>query len=415
MARTPVWLIGVCIALASRANAQFVRGDLYVAAWPDKIYRVEPGTWNVTLFADSGDRLNGVSAVTFSPSAQLLCSDFQYSEVLAFDAAGNGATLYDASSGVSGPYGENGLAYDAAGNLFVADFSQQQIRLFPAGGGAPSVFADSRDGIVFPDGLAAGANGDLFVANRGAKQVVRIDSAGNVAVFDTLPDDPFSIVVRANGDIYVACGLKTTVYRYPGGVAAQRTLLASLPRNSGNPALQFDPDEHTLYLSSYSTGNLVTIDPDTGATNEVIPAGGLKNAISIGAYGRGIVHATWTNFGAGFPGTNGIPGFTAEADPVLGTTLTLDLDNSAGAATTGVLFIGFQRTDIPSTWGSDLLVVPRQVLTIPLAAGVNTFTGDIPDDPTLSGLALELQAIESDPGAAKGISFTAGLELLLGV
>jgi len=124
--------------------------------------------------------------------------------------------------------------------------------------------------------------------------------------------------------------------------------------------------------------------------------------------------ATWTNYGAGFPGTNGVPSFTSEADPVLGTTLTLDLDNSYGASTAGLLFVGFQRTQIDSSWGGDLLVVPVLKLVVALPPAGTTFTGDIPIDPSLCGFTIDMQAIELDPGAAKGVSFTAGLELLLG-
>ena len=40
--------------------------------------------------------------------------------------------------------------------------------------------------------------------------------------------------------------------------------------------------------------------------------------------------------------------------------------------------------------------------------------GDIPNDESLMRFAIELQAIEVDPGAAKGVSFTQGLELVFG-
>ncbi len=58
------------------------------------------------------------------------------------------------------------------------------------------------------------------------------------------------------------------------------------------------------------------------------------------------------NYGAGFPGTNGVPSLTSRADPVLGSTLTLDLANSYGASTVGLLFVGFQRTQIPTRAGA---------------------------------------------------------------
>jgi cold shock CspA family protein len=124
--------------------------------------------------------------------------------------------------------------------------------------------------------------------------------------------------------------------------------------------------------------------------------------------------ATWSNYGAGFPGTNGIPAITSQQNPVLGTTITIDVANSYGNPTVGLLFIGFQQTIVPTNKGGDLLVVPALTAPITFSYGGDSFTGDIPDDHTLCGVAVDVQVIEADPGAAKGMSFTAGLELVLG-
>jgi WD40 repeat protein len=124
--------------------------------------------------------------------------------------------------------------------------------------------------------------------------------------------------------------------------------------------------------------------------------------------------ATWTNYGAGFPGSNGVPAFTSRQNPVLGSSITLDLANSYGVSTPGVLFIGSQRTSIHSSWGGDLLVLPLVTLPVTLSAGGDSFTGTLPIEIGDCGATLDLQAIEADPGAAKGVSFTAGLELVLG-
>jgi Tol biopolymer transport system component len=124
--------------------------------------------------------------------------------------------------------------------------------------------------------------------------------------------------------------------------------------------------------------------------------------------------ASWSNYGAGFPGTNGVPAFTARQNPVLGASLTLDLLDSSGAATSGLLFVGFQRTSLHSGFGGDLLVLPALVVPIAIPATGATFDGTLPHDDRLCGAAVDLQALEADPGAAKGVSFTAGLELLLG-
>jgi hypothetical protein len=124
--------------------------------------------------------------------------------------------------------------------------------------------------------------------------------------------------------------------------------------------------------------------------------------------------ATWTNYGAGFPGTNGVPSFTSRADPVLGTTVTLDLANSYGNATVGLLIIGLQRTTIHTNWGSDVLADPLITRVLVLPASGASLSDLIPNDDDLCGFALDLQAIEADPGAAKGVSFTSGLELVFG-
>jgi Tol biopolymer transport system component len=124
--------------------------------------------------------------------------------------------------------------------------------------------------------------------------------------------------------------------------------------------------------------------------------------------------ASWSNFGTGFPGTNGVPSFTSQQNPAFGATVTLDLANSYANPTAGLMFVGFQRTSIHSNWGGDLLVVPALTQFVTFSYGFDSFTGTIPADPALCGITVDLQAIEADPGAARGVSFTEGLELVIG-
>jgi hypothetical protein len=99
---------------------------------------------------------------------------------------------------------------------------------------------------------------------------------------------------------------------------------------------------------------------------------------------------------------------------VLGSTITLDLQNSYGNPTGGLLLAGFQQASLRTNWGGALLVLPALVIPIHFSYGDDIFSRPIPDDRHLCGVALDLQALEIDPGAAKGVSFTRGLELLLG-
>jgi Tol biopolymer transport system component len=124
--------------------------------------------------------------------------------------------------------------------------------------------------------------------------------------------------------------------------------------------------------------------------------------------------ASWSNYGDGLPGTYGVPAFTSRANPVLGSTLALDVANSSGRFTVGALFIGLERASIPSSFGGLLLVQPLTTLLIGLAPPGATLVGTIPDDHLACGATIELQVFEADPGAVKGVSFTPGLELVLG-
>jgi hypothetical protein len=120
------------------------------------------------------------------------------------------------------------------------------------------------------------------------------------------------------------------------------------------------------------------------------------------------------NYGAGWPGRNGIPTLTAQEKPVVGAPLDVDLSNSLGAATSALLFVGVQPANIPIHNSGTLLVLPLLSVFVPLPAGGLTLSGALPNDPSLWFFDLYLQAIELDSFASKGLSFTPGLQLHCG-
>jgi Tol biopolymer transport system component len=124
--------------------------------------------------------------------------------------------------------------------------------------------------------------------------------------------------------------------------------------------------------------------------------------------------ASRTLYGSGWPGTKGVPSIGAAVDPEFGATVALNIGNSWGRWTVGFLFLGFAKDSIVTSKGGTILVDPFQLLPIAIGPGGATMSGDVPLDPTLCGLEVDLQAIEQDPGAAGGIAFTAGLELIVG-
>ena len=127
------------------------------------------------------------------------------------------------------------------------------------------------------------------------------------------------------------------------------------------------------------------------------------------------LRASWKNYGAGWPGTFCDPTLVSDLPPVLGSDITLTLGNSLQADTVALLFGGFAKASIPTSAGGKLLVVPPWIsIVLPLPAAGMDLDVAISADVALAGLEFDLQAIELDPGASKGLSFTPGLELILG-
>lgn len=119
-------------------------------------------------------------------------------------------------------------------------------------------------------------------------------------------------------------------------------------------------------------------------------------------------------YGTGLPGTFGTPEVTV-GDPILCSTTSLTLTNSSLQGTAAVLFVGVGRADVPTAWEGHLLVAPLFVLPLALPAFGLSLQVTVPCLSTLTGALVDLQVLEIDAGAAKGISFTPGWEIVIGV
>lgn len=128
---------------------------------------------------------------------------------------------------------------------------------------------------------------------------------------------------------------------------------------------------------------------------------------------RAIGTASWRTFGDGLPGL--VRAYlTPTADPVLGSTLTLMMDNSARYPTVGFLVAGVEVTAIPMRGG--LLAADGQLAVLPVALGIgsNPFDVDVGDDPLLVGVSVIAQLAQLDVMTPRGMSLTQGIELVLG-
>jgi Tol biopolymer transport system component len=151
-----------------------------------------------------------------------------------------------------------------------------------------------------------------------------------------------------------------------------------------------------------------------GSPTDLAEEGDANGHADIFVHERAPTPATSSHYGAGFPGELGIPVLSLGSDPVIGQPLDVTIGSSSSKWILGFLVVGVTPIQARGSWGGDLLVAPLQLIPVPVTPFGYTLHAQLPYDATLWNFSLELQCLELDPGAAKGVSSTDGLELDFG-
>jgi sugar lactone lactonase YvrE len=197
--------------------------------------------------------------------------------------------------------GANGLAFDAASNLYVSGGNTGTIYVVAPDGTARTFasgfVSDRQDQRISTNGIAFGPDGKLYSANTGTGAIDRITvnadgSAGTVERFVTdqrlLGAD--GITFAANGDLYVAANERNAIVR-----VTQQGQVSDVASNGNAGPLEFPASPafagNTLYASSFDIprGANAPNDPGVGA--------------SIAAIDVGVAGALLPFPGPGLPGT----------------------------------------------------------------------------------------------------------------
>jgi sugar lactone lactonase YvrE len=241
-------------------------GNIFIADYFNhRIRRVDAATGIITTVAGNGTAafsgdsgpatsasLNFPSSIAFGPSGNLFICDAGNQRIREVDlvtgiittVAGNGTTGFAGDSGpavnaslnLGAPYqGTGGLAFDAAGDLFLSDTANNRVRKVDSATGIITTFAGASascalpigDGgaatsasFCFPEGLAMDAAGNLFVADAFENRVRRVDATtgtistiagnGNIGISangalatQTPLAIPRDVALDSNGNLYI--------------------------------------------------------------------------------------------------------------------------------------------------------------------------------------------------------------------
>lgn len=157
--------------------------------------------------------------------------------------------------------------------VYVADNFANTVWIFPAGGLDPSPVGSITTGVVGPQGLAVDAAGNLYVANSGNDSVT-IYPPGSSSPSRTLQQDlitPAAVAVDAKGNVWVSNELGSfqgSVVEFPAGKTSPSTVISGL-----NPYGVAVDSLGNLYVENYN---------NSAAFVSVYPPGSTKPSKEFG-------------------------------------------------------------------------------------------------------------------------------------
>ena len=173
-------------------------GDLYVGNWNAGTVVKFDSSGHQTLFAAGLSNPRGLACDSFG---NLYVANYNGGDVVKFDSAGHGSVF---AAGLNQP---TGLTFDSHGNLFEADRNNQILKI--DSGGHETVFASTGSTGPGPEGLVFDPAGNLYVANYWNNAIYRFGPNGSGGIFASTGsgyNNPFGLAY-ANGTLYASCNV----------------------------------------------------------------------------------------------------------------------------------------------------------------------------------------------------------------
>ncbi len=316
-------------------------GNIYIADnFNYCIRKVDKATGNISTFAGTGgvagysngaataSKMGGVNGLAFDNSGNLYIADNGNSCIRKVDASTLTVSTYAGTGTVSGYFGDggaatsaklyapSGLAVDGSNNLYIADCSNNRIRMVSpsgiistvAGTGIAGFLGDgsSATGAEFynPDGLAIDGSGNLVITDYSNSRVRKMVSgvintiAGTgtgtfigdgLAATSAELYHPTNVVVDGGGNLLIADALNLRVRKVDFSSGAIRTIAGGGSGGDGGPATAAN-----LYPTAITVDGLGQIYIADAAANKIRKVDTITGIISTFAGGGTGGLGDWT-------------------------------------------------------------------------------------------------------------------------
>lgn len=220
-----------------------------------------------SVFGSTG---NGPQGEAFDTAGNLYVANYTDGTILKFATNGASSTF---TSGLNGPWV---LAFDGAGFLYVGNFDDNTIWKFDTNG-TGSVYINS--GLNAVDGLAFDAAGALYVANYNSGKILKFVTPDNGVDFATNVTAASGMAFDASGDLYVADYDENQIWKIDtnGVPVVFTTTNLSHPND-----VAFD-NAGNLYVANAGNATVTKFTPD-GSSNVVLTASGMAGAEFVAAW-----------------------------------------------------------------------------------------------------------------------------------
>jgi uncharacterized protein (TIGR03437 family) len=297
-------------------------GNFYIADTLNNVVRKVTAGGTISTIAGNGTagyggdggnataaQLNHPQGIAVDSSGNVYVSDTQNARVREISGgaittvAGNGTAGYGGDGGAASAaqlFVPIGIAVDSAGNLYIADFTNERIRKV-SGGNITTVAGNGNTGysgdggpaidatLNGPTGVAVDSNGNLYISDLN-NNVIREVSGGNIMTIAgsglpgvggdggpataALVGNPSGIAVDGAGNLYIASG-SATVRKVYAGTGYITTIAGNGTRGymgDGGPAIAGELNG-PIALAVDSNGNVYVADSANNAIRLLTFAG----------------------------------------------------------------------------------------------------------------------------------------------